>query len=115
MLAGDEGCPQSFVGERRRQPHVDDGHIGPVVADRVEEILAVADGGGDHQTVRLEHPGEAIPQEKEVFGYDNTHGISMVTTVGPPGGLLIASTPSKAASRRSMPCKPVPCLGSAPP
>ena len=35
----------------------------------------------------------------------------MVTAVGPPGGLLIARTPSKAASRRSMPRRPVPRAG----
>ncbi len=39
----------------------------------------------------------------------------MFTTVGPPGGLLTASTPSNAARRRSMPRSPVPRAGSAPP
>ena len=39
----------------------------------------------------------------------------MVITVGPPAGLLIASTPSKAAIRRSTPRRPVPRPGSAPP
>jgi hypothetical protein len=66
----------------------------------------------------LQHPGQAVPQEKEVFGNDNAHGISMVTAVGPPGGLLIASTPSKTASRRSMPRSPLPrdgSFGAAPP
>ena len=36
-------------------------------------------------------------------------------SVGPPGGLRTASVPSKAASRRSMPRRPVPPAGSAPP
>ena len=50
-----------------------------------------------------------------VFGDDNAHGSSMVTTVGPPGGLDSAMVPSKAASRRSMPRRPVPAAASAPP
>ena len=63
----------------------------------------------------LEHPGQAVPQEEEVFGNDNAHGISMVTAVGPPGGLLMARMPSNGASRRSIPRSPLPRAGSAPP
>ena len=39
----------------------------------------------------------------------------MVTAVGPPGGLLMARTPSNGASRRSIPRSPLPRAGSAPP
>src|SRR5204863_8706339 len=72
-------------------------------------------GRGDLQAVGLQHPVQAVPQQEEVFGDDNAQGISMVTAVGPPGGLLIARTPLNAASRRSMPRRPVPRAGSAPP
>src|SRR5438876_4381259 len=50
-------------------------------------------GRGDLQAVGLQHPGQAVPQQEEVFGDDNAQGISMVTAVGPPGGLLMARTP----------------------
>src|SRR5437763_1535019 len=50
-----------------------------------------------------------------VLGDDNAHGTSMVTTVGPPRGLDNAIVPSNAARRRSMPRRPVPVTGSAPP
>ena len=82
---------------------------------RAQQVRPVVHRGGDLEAVRLEHPGQAVPQQEEVFGDDNAHGISMVTTVGPPGGLLRASTPSNAASRRSIPRRPVPRAGSAPP
>src|SRR5215469_218380 len=110
-----EGGPQALVGEGRRQPHVDDRDVGPLSGDRGQEVLPVADGGGDLHAVRLEQPGQAVPQQEEVFGDDNAHGISMFTTVGPPAGLDTASTPSNAASLRSMPASPVPRAGSAPP
>ena len=38
-----------------------------------------------------------------VLGEDNAHGTSIVTTVGPPGGLDTVIVPSNAASRRSSP------------
>src|SRR5262249_57520307 len=69
----------------------------------------------DLEAMRLEHPDQAVPQKEEVFGDDNSHGSSMVATVGPPGALLRASMPSNADSRRSMPRRPVPSLGLAPP
>jgi len=77
--------------------------------------LPIADGGHDVTSVRLEQPGDALPQEEEVFGNDNAHGTSITTMVGPPLGLLTARIPSNAASRRSVPASPVPLAGSAPP
>ena len=80
-----------------------------------EQLRAVVDRRDDLEAVRLEQPDQAVPQEVEVLGEDNAHGTSMVTTVGPPGGLLRSSVPSNVASRRSMPRSPVPRDGSAPP
>ena len=62
-----------------------------------EQFSTVVDGGGDLHAVRFQQPGQPVPQQEEVFGDDNTHGTSMVTMVGPPGGLETASTPSNAA------------------
>jgi hypothetical protein len=56
-------------------------------------------------------PGQALPQQKEIFGYDNAHGTSMTTIVGPPSGLLTASTPSKVPSLRSTPATRYPAPG----
>ena len=48
--------------------------------------------------MRLEQPGEPLPQEEKIFGDDNAHGTSMTTMVGPPGGLLTARMPSNVPS-----------------
>ena len=115
LAAGVERGAQALVGERRRQPDVDHGDVGPLLADRREQVGGVVDGGADLEAAGLEHPRQALPQEEEVFGDDNAHGISRVAMVGPPGGLVMVSVPSKAASRRSMPARPLPRAGSAPP
>ena len=65
----------------------------------------------DLEVVGLEEAGEAVPQEEEVFGNNNSHGTSRSRTVGSPAGLERASEPSNGARRRSMPRKPVPRPG----
>ena len=50
-----------------------------------------------------------------VLGEDKAHGISSITSVGPPGGLDTLIVPSNADSRRITPRIPVPAAGSAPP
>ena len=59
----------------------------------------------------LEDAGQPHPQEGLVLGDDaltGRHGISRVTTVGPPAGLSTSIVPSKAASRRATPVSPQP-------
>src|SRR5512135_1547648 len=73
---------------RGRQPDIDHGHVWPRGGHGGEQVGPVVHGRRDLETVGLEHPGEAVPQQEKVFGDDNTHGISMVTAVGPPDGLL---------------------------
>ena len=72
-------------------------------------------GGGhrrdDLEAVRGQQPDQALPQQEEVFADDNAHGTSMTTMVGPPGGLFTARMPSKVASLRSTPARPVPWRG----
>ena len=69
----------------------------------------------DREAVRLEEPDQAVPEEGMVLGEDKAHGISSVTSVGPPGGLDTLIVPSNADSRRITPRMPVPAAGSAPP
>src|SRR5215831_14382493 len=80
-----------------------------------QQRRAVVDSLYDVEVVRLEQPDQPVPEEGEVFGEDDAHGSSMVTTVGPPGGLVTSSLPSKALSRRSIPRSPLPAPASAPP
>ena len=55
-----------------------------------------------------DHPlGVPVHRGLVVFGEDSAHGTSMMTMVGPPMGLLTARMPSNAASRRSIPARPV--------
>ena len=53
-----------------------------------QQRRAVIDRLGDVEAVRLEQAGQAVPQQEEILGEDNAHGTSIVTMVGPPGGLL---------------------------
>ena len=79
------------------------------------EVGAVVDCGHDGEVVGLEESYEAVSEEGEVFGDDNAHGISRVTMVGPPGGLVMFIVPSKASRRRAMPPSPLSGVGRAPP
>ena len=88
---------------------------GSVGEQRLEQVRTVVDGRDHVETVLPEQLRQAVPEEEEVFGDDNAHGISMRTVVGPPGGLCTAMVPSNAASRRLIPRRPVPAAGSAPP
>src|SRR5690606_28431919 len=215
---------QPLVGERRRQPHVHDRHVGAELQQALEQLGAALHGRDHLEPVGLEQVDQPVPEQIEVFGDEypvhhvhlmtvraagrtadglsrswagittaarymavpsrimntmhghchgsgrcsarnqpfssksialktpatipcgnsghqavahrettviifqrgsfgrspaqcagSTRGSSMVTVVGPPGGLLIAITPSKAASRRSIPARPLPLAGSAPP
>src|ERR1700761_507285 len=115
LAPGGQRGPQALVGEGGREPDVHHRHVRRLPGPRREQVIPVVHGRGDVQAVRLQHPGQAVPQQEEVFGDDNAHGISRVATVGPPSGLFRASIPSKAATRRSMPLRPVPPAGSAPP
>src|SRR3954451_24084055 len=81
----------------------------------MQERRSVVHRLDDLEVVRLEQADQAVPEEGEVFGEDDTHGSTITTSVGPPGGLSTASVPSNADSRRSMPRRPVPRPGSAPP
>src|SRR5579863_2566955 len=82
---------------------------------RAQQLRPVVDRGHDLHVVRGQQPDQAVPQERQVLAKDNSHGSSIVTWVGPPGGLVTATIPSKARSRRSMPCSPPPGRGWAPP
>ena len=112
---GLERRPQPLVGERRRQPDVHHGHVGAVGSHGGQEIVPVVHRRADLEAVRLKQPDQAVAEQEKVLGYDNAHGISKLTTVGPPAGLDTTSTPSKAESRRAMPLMPVPRDESAPP
>lgn len=79
------------------------------------EVGAVVDGGDDGEVVCLEEADQSVSEEGKVFGDDNAHGISRVTMVGPPGGLVMFIVPSKASRRRRMPARPLPGAGVAPP
>src|SRR5262249_52329088 len=82
---------------------------------RPQQRGRAVDRGRDLEAVGLEQPDQPVPQQEEVLGDNGAHGTSMMIMVGPPGGLLTASMPSKVPSRRSTPCSPVPWAGSAPP
>ena len=117
--AGLDRGAQPLVGERRRQPHVDHGDVGPLGDQSPQQGRAVVDRLDDLEVVGFEQADQPVPEEGEVFGEDGAetgaHGSTIASLVGPPGGLSSSRLPSKAASRRWIPRKPVPAPGSAPP
>lgn len=113
--AGGDGGLEAFVGEGGGESDVDDGDVGVVVGEGFVEVGAVVDGGDDGEVVGLEEFDQSFSEEGEVFGDDNAHGISRVTMVGPPVGLVMFMVPSKASMRRRMPARPLPGAASAPP
>ncbi|GAA3049830.1 hypothetical protein GCM10020000_33060 [Streptomyces olivoverticillatus] len=108
LAAGLQRRLEALVGEGRRQAHVDDRHVRLLVQQRAQQGRAVVHRGDDLAAVLLEGAYQPVPQQEEVFGEDNAHGISIVTVVGPPGGLCRARVPSKVSNRRRTPVSPVP-------
>ena len=79
------------------------------------QVGSVVDGGHDGEFVGFEESDQSVAEEGKVFGDDNAHGISRVTMVGPPVGLVMFIVPSKASRRRAMPESPLSGVGLAPP
>jgi hypothetical protein len=90
----------------RREPHVDDRHVRTQHDQRPQQRRPVTNGLGYVEAMLLEQAGHALPEQEEVLGDHYAHGTSMTTIVGPPSGLLTASTPSNVPSLRSTPRSP---------
>lgn len=95
---------------------------GVVIIAQVPDLLQIAGialvvtaGIGAARGDRAGGGDQPVSVAGEVFAEDNAHGTSMVTTVGPPGGLSTDIDPSNAARRRSIPCSPPAREGAAPP
>ncbi len=54
----------ALVGVGRRHPHVDDGEVGLVLADRPAQPVGVADGGDHRVPAVLEQPLEPVAQQR---------------------------------------------------
>lgn len=85
LAAGVQRGLQALVGEGGWQPDVDHRDVGLLVEERAEQRGAVVHRD-DVEAVLPQRTGQSVAEEKEVFGEDNAHGISIVTVVGPPGG-----------------------------
>ena len=110
LLRGD----QSFVGVGGRHADVDDGDVGGVGGDVLEELVGVAGLGDDVDPAVGEEAGEALADDDGVVGEDHPHGIAAVTRVPWPGALSTRRWPSRASTRSRSPRSPAPS-GSAPP
>src|SRR3954471_3649292 len=98
----------ALVGERRREPHVDDRQVGLMSPYDPQEALAVL-GLRDHLDVLLAQQGDdALAQQRLVLGDDYSHGSSARITVPSPGLLTTASVPSSACTRWRSPLRPPP-------
>src|SRR5690606_3129493 len=97
-----------------RHPDVGDDDVRPELIDLREQRHRVVQRR--HHLVALvgEQPDQALPQQGRVLGEDHAHGSSAETSVGPPRGLSMCRTPSRAPTRPRSPASPLPD-GSAPP
>ena len=85
-LADLERGLEALVVVRRRQPDVDDRHVGREAAHLDEEVLGVLAPGDDVEVGLLEQPGQPFAQQHAVLGDRYAHGISAWTRVPPPSG-----------------------------
>ena len=70
------------------------GEVGLVPLDGDERGLGVADGLDDLDAVGREQTDQPVAQEDRVLGDHDPHGISALSTVGPPTGLVTVRVPS---------------------
>src|SRR3954451_23158063 len=105
---------QALVAEARRQADVDDGDVGTLAEDCVDERVAVLHRIHDVEVVVAEEARQPVAEQCEVLGDHDAHGITARTIVPPPARLSTASMPSSAPTRRSRPRNPFP-EASAPP
>src|SRR5262249_19562145 len=85
-----------------------------VAADGFDEGVAVRDRCGDVEAVVVEQAREPVAEEGEVLGDHDAHGSSALIVVGPPFGLVTASVPSSASTRRFSPVRPLPDAAAPP-
>src|SRR6266508_3050271 len=116
MLSANLLCgAQPLVGVRRRQPDVDDRHVGRV-APHLEEEIAGGDAlADDFESSLGQQPREALAQEHAVLGEGYAHGISARTRVPPPVVLDTRRRPPSTSTRSARPRSPEPPSVPAPP
>jgi hypothetical protein len=79
--------PQTLVGVGWRHSDVDDGHVGIMPVDLLQQLRPVP-RLTDHVEPNLgEQADEAFSEDHRVVGNDYAHGICASTTVPDPGGL----------------------------
>ena len=95
---GLEGRADALVAVGRRQADVDDADVGPLGHRDPQEVARVADRRDNFESVVGEQAGQAVAKQREVLDDHRPHGIAASISVGPPGGLVTVSAPSKAPS-----------------
>ena len=77
----------ALVGERRREPHVDDRDVGLVAADDPQQPRAVLGLRDDVDVVLAQQRDDPLAQQRLVLGDHDPHGSSARIVVPSPGGL----------------------------
>ena len=107
---------QALVGVRRRHADVDDRDVGLVGAHLAQQLVGVAGLADDVEARVLEQARDARAQQHRVLGEDYAHGISALTVVPPPRGLLDLEPPvERRDAGRPARAGPSRAAGSAPP
>ena len=75
----------ALVGERRREPHVDDRQVGLVRADDPQQPGAVVGVRDDLDPALAHERDEPLAQQRVVLGDHDPHGSSTRIVVPPPG------------------------------
>ena len=88
LLADRRRGAQAVVGVVRGHPDVDDRDVGLVGADLAEQVLGVGRLADDLDPGLVEEAGDPLPQQDRVLADHDSHGITALSLVPPPGGLV---------------------------
>src|SRR5690242_13520147 len=116
MVLTDLQCrAHALVGVRRRQPDVDDRHVGGQRAHTGHQVLGVVGRGNHLEPGVLENPSDALPDQDAVLCDRYLHGISALSRVPAPTAESTRRAPPSASTRSARLNSPVPPSTSAPP
>ena len=102
-----DGGPDALVGVGGRHADVDDGHVGRLPLDALQQLVGPADR---RHVVALvgEDAGQPLTEDDGILRDHDAQGITARTVVPAPGGLTSSNRPLTASTRSTNPRRPEP-------
>src|SRR6202042_585864 len=92
---------ESLAGELRGHPDVDDGDVGTVLLDHVEQFVGAGDACHDVDATAGQDPDQALADQQGIIGDGYPHGRSARIVVPWPAGPSMLSRPTASTRSRS--------------